>query len=75
MRVNSKQPYSMATLNEQHNCPNHRMILVSSEMIYAPTDKYQYGQPVGNKVVYRCFGQCKHELEYNFKIKQDEEPS
>jgi hypothetical protein len=41
------------------------MVMISSEMIW--DNKWQYGNPVLNKVTYKCNGSCEHTLTYEFK--------
>ena len=48
-------------------CTNHRVILISSEQIY--TNKHHFGEPVEEKVVYKCFC-CNLVKEYTFKIEK-----
>lgn len=46
------------------NCPNHRVVLISSEEIY--DNKWDFGTPVSNKCIFKCFV-CNNSYEYTFK--------
>lgn len=54
-----------ATAIKPINCPNHRMTLVSHEQIW--DNKWEYGEPVKSIATFKCVGQCKHKVQYEFK--------
>lgn len=48
------------------NCPNHRMVMISSEAIYK---KFDYEQRTPERMVYtyQCKGECKQKIELQTK--------
>lgn len=51
-------------LRTQKHCARHRMVMISSSILFA--SKFEYGDPVGMKVIYKCFS-CTEENHITFK--------
>lgn len=49
-------------------CSNHRMVMTSSEQLYANKYDESHGiNPVGQRVTYTCQGSCKQSIVKEFK--------
>lgn len=49
------------------NCPNHRLVMISSEAVY----KYKWSaQPEKEVYTYQCVGECKEKSTFTPKIKK-----